>query len=68
MSRCYCNQCENGGYFEPDYDSAEVSAEFAPDVKEPFDDVEEPFELDPNFVGPSNLMVVEGDCNDFIPF
>jgi len=30
--RCYCNDCQNGGYFEPNYDSpeelAKLDAEF----------------------------------------
>lgn len=30
--RCYCNDCQNGGYFEPDYaspeDLAKLDAEF----------------------------------------
>lgn len=51
MFRCYCNQCENGGYVEPNYGAVEEPAEFRDD-----------------FVGPSQLLVADGEFDDFIPF
>lgn len=69
MFRCYCNQCENGGYFEPNYDSARTLAEFDAGAEPAeFDAGDLLPEFQAGFVGPLQPWFIFGEMNDPIPF
>lgn len=76
MFRCYCNQCENGGYVEPNYGSAEKLAEDDVDFVGPslaeelaeLDAGDQMAEFDAGFVGPLQPWFFFGKMDDPIPF